>query len=177
MPVTAGTMAAPAIAVAICEPATTQNSYESKISAEAATTQIPGTMTHARLKFVVSINPPIGIVMSIPATLPNVIAVPIRPLSHPRPSKNTPRNGPIPDCISAMKKFSASSGQSRSEEDGCDRWWDVANCFLIELTKTGMPNPLALLNKAFVLDFNLRGIRQLMDSMISNQSGIDTSEK
>jgi hypothetical protein len=45
MPVTAGTIAAPAIAVAICEAATSQNACESRASAEATTVQMPGMMT------------------------------------------------------------------------------------------------------------------------------------
>jgi hypothetical protein len=48
-PVTAGTMAALAMDVATCELATTQNSCEIKIRAEAVTTAMPGTITQARL--------------------------------------------------------------------------------------------------------------------------------
>ena len=45
MALTAGTMAAPAIAVATCEVATSQNSCESSTIAEAATVQMPGMIT------------------------------------------------------------------------------------------------------------------------------------
>src|ERR1700760_3029127 len=51
----------------------------------------------------------------MPATPPTVITVPIIPLCQPCASRNTPRNGPMPDCMSAMKKFSASSGQTPLE--------------------------------------------------------------
>src|ERR1700761_5832265 len=51
----------------------------------------------------------------MPATPPTVITVPIGPLVQPCASKNTPRNGPMPDCMSAMKKFSASNGQTLLE--------------------------------------------------------------
>jgi len=78
--------------------------------AEAATTALPGMMIQARLWLVASMKPPNGVVMAMPATLPIVSAVPIRPLAQPRPSRNTPTNGPIPDCISAIKKFRASRG-------------------------------------------------------------------
>src|SRR5258708_40267582 len=57
-------------------------------------------------------KPPIGVVISMPAMLPIVSAVPIRPLSQPRCARNTPTNGPMPDCISAIKKLTASKGQS-----------------------------------------------------------------
>ena len=45
MPVTAGIIAAPATAVAICENVTTQKSWDSKMIAEASTVQMPGKMT------------------------------------------------------------------------------------------------------------------------------------
>jgi hypothetical protein len=48
----------------------------------------------------------------MPATLPSVMAVPIKPLAQPCDCRKTPTNGPMPDCMSAMKKFNASSGQS-----------------------------------------------------------------
>ncbi|MGY4367522.1 CBS-domain-containing membrane protein [Bradyrhizobium sp. LB1.3] len=40
--------------------------------------------THRRLLRLESMNPPIGVVTSMPATLPIVIAVPISPLAQPR---------------------------------------------------------------------------------------------
>ena len=114
MPVTAGTIAAPAIEVAICEAATAQKFCHSRIMDEAATTATPGTMIQARLCRDVSMNPPAGVAMSMPAMLPMLIAVPIMPLAQPRSSRNTPTNGPMPDCMSAMKKFTASKGQRRA---------------------------------------------------------------
>jgi hypothetical protein len=44
------------------------------------------------------------------------MAVPINPLAQPRCWRNTPTNGPMPDCMSAMKKLSANSGQMRGGE-------------------------------------------------------------
>ena len=49
MPVTAGTMAAPASEVAICDAVTAQKFCETRIRAEATTTATPGTITQARL--------------------------------------------------------------------------------------------------------------------------------
>ncbi len=46
----------------------------------------------------------------MPAMPPMLITVPIRPLCQPWAIRNTPRNGPIPACMSAMKKFSARNG-------------------------------------------------------------------
>jgi hypothetical protein len=113
MPVTAGTIAALATEVATCDAATAQKPCDSRMITEADTTAMPGTMTQARLLFVASMKPPIGVMTSMPATLPSVMADPIRPLAQPCDCRNTPTNGPIPDCMSAMKKFNASSGQSR----------------------------------------------------------------
>jgi hypothetical protein len=45
MPTTAGPMAAPAMAVATCEPATGQNRWVSSRMADASTVQTPETMT------------------------------------------------------------------------------------------------------------------------------------
>ena len=59
-------------------------------------------------------NPPIGVVTAMPATLPSVIAVPIKPLVQPCDCRKTPMNGPIPDCMSAMKKFKPSRGHRRA---------------------------------------------------------------
>jgi hypothetical protein len=54
-----------------------------------------------------------GVVINIPAALPSVITVPIKPVAQPCDCRNTPTNGPIPDCMSAKKKFRPSKGQSR----------------------------------------------------------------
>lgn len=54
-----------------------------------------------------------GVVINIPAALPSVITVPIKPVAQPCDCRNTPTNGPIPDCMSAIKKFRPSKGQSR----------------------------------------------------------------
>jgi len=62
---------------------------------------------------VASMMAPTGIVMIMPAMLPSVMAVPIQPLCQPCASRNTPKNGPIPDCMSAMKKLRPSSGHRR----------------------------------------------------------------
>ncbi len=45
--------------------------------------------------------------MSIPATPPTVITVPMGPVAQPRCWRKTPRKGPIPACMSAIKKLSA----------------------------------------------------------------------
>ena len=45
MPLTAGPIAAPAIAVATCDAATSQKLCDSRMIIEARTVQIPGTMT------------------------------------------------------------------------------------------------------------------------------------
>src|ERR1700722_2659786 len=50
--------------------------------------------------------------MIMPAMPPIVMTVPISPLCQPCASRNTPRNGPMPACKSAMKKFSVSSAAS-----------------------------------------------------------------
>src|SRR6516164_828447 len=81
MPVTAGTIAAPAIEVATCEAATAQKFCEARMMEEAATTAIPGTITQARLCRDVSMKPPTGVAISMPATLPMAMAVPIMPLA------------------------------------------------------------------------------------------------
>src|SRR5207249_4665685 len=78
--------------------------------------QMPGMTTHSRLLRLASMKPPIGVVISMPATLPTVIAVPISPLAQPRSWRKTPTNGPMPDCMSAMKKLRANRGQIRDEE-------------------------------------------------------------
>ena len=82
MPATAGPIAAPAMAVAICEAATGQKPCESRMIAEARTVQMPGMMTKRRLREVASISAPAGAVMIMPATPPRVITVPINPLSQ-----------------------------------------------------------------------------------------------
>jgi hypothetical protein len=118
MPVTAGTIAALASDCATCEAVTAQKFCETRMMADAATTQMPGITTHIRLLRLSSMKPPIGVVISIPATLPIVIAVPISPLAQPRSCRKTLTKGPMPDCMSAMKKLSASRGQM---VDGKDR--------------------------------------------------------
>ena len=45
MPLTAGPIAAPAIAVATCDVATSQNSWLNSTMADASTVQMPGMMT------------------------------------------------------------------------------------------------------------------------------------
>ncbi len=114
MPVTAGTIAEPAIEVAICEAATAQKFCQIRMMEEATTTAMPGTMTHARLCDDVSMKPPTGVAISRPAILPIASAVPIIPLAQPRSSRKTPTNGPMPDCMSAMKKLTASNGHNRA---------------------------------------------------------------
>jgi hypothetical protein len=59
-------------------------------------------MTKARLRVVSSINAPPGVVMIMPVVPPMVMTVPIRPLSPLCASRNTPRKGPIPACMSAI---------------------------------------------------------------------------
>ena len=63
----------------------------------------PGTTTNRRLRDELSISAPAGAVTAIPAMPPMVITVPIKPLCQPWARRNTPRNGPIPACMSAMK--------------------------------------------------------------------------
>ncbi|MGY2932449.1 glyoxylase-like metal-dependent hydrolase (beta-lactamase superfamily II) [Bradyrhizobium sp. GM6.1] len=120
MPVTAGTIAALASDCAICENVTAQKFCEIRMIAEASTTQMPGITTHMRLLRLASMKPPIGVVISMPATLPIVIAVPINPLAQPRSWRKTPTKGPMPDCMSAMKKLRANRGQIRDEEGDRD---------------------------------------------------------
>lgn len=84
MPVTAGTIAALASDCATCENVTAQKFCDSRMIAEARTTQMPGMTTHIRLLRLESMKPPIGVVTSMPATLPTVSAVPISPLAQPR---------------------------------------------------------------------------------------------
>ncbi|PAV66040.1 hypothetical protein WR25_16208 [Diploscapter pachys] len=45
----------------------------------------------------------------MPATPPAVMTVPIGPDCQPRCCRKTPRNGPMPACMSAMKKLRAAS--------------------------------------------------------------------
>jgi hypothetical protein len=121
IPVTAGTIAAPAIEVAICEAATAQKSCHIKMMEEAATTATPGKMTHARFRCEASMSAPLAWSPFILAIFPIVIAVPIMPVAQPRSSKNTLTNGPIPDCMSAMKKLMASNGHRRNTLLPCCR--------------------------------------------------------
>src|SRR3954464_2618176 len=116
MPVTAGTIAALASDCATWEKVTAQKFCEIRMIADASTTQMPGITTHIRLLRLASMKPPIGVVISMPATLPIVIAVPINPLAQPRSWRKTPTKGPMPDCMSAMKKLRANRGQIRDEE-------------------------------------------------------------
>src|SRR4051794_34897116 len=120
MPVTAGTIAALASDCATCENVTAQKFCEIRMIADASTTQMPGITTHIRLLRLASMKPPIGVVTSMPATLPIVIAVPISPVAQPRSWRKTPTNGPMPDCMSAMKKLRAKRGQIRDEEGDRD---------------------------------------------------------
>src|ERR1700722_16433280 len=113
MPDTAGPIAAPAIAVATCDIVPSQKFCEIRIRPDAVTVQIPGMITYSFLRLVASTNAPAGVVISMPATPPTVITVPINPLCQPCASRKTPRNGPMPACMSAMKKFSDSNGQRR----------------------------------------------------------------
>src|ERR1700722_10048145 len=122
MPDTAGPIAAPAIAVATCDIVTSQKFCEIRIRPDAVTVQIPGMITQSFLCLVASTNAPAGVVISMPATPPTVITVPISPLCQPCASKKTPRNGPIPACMSAMKKLSDKSGQSRFGASLFEAW-------------------------------------------------------
>ncbi|MDX3966929.1 MAG: hypothetical protein QHD01_10070 [Bradyrhizobium sp.] len=84
IPVTAGTIAALASDCAICENVTAQKFCEIRMIPDARTTQMPGMTTQSRLLRLASMKPPIGVVISMPATLPMVMAVPISPLAQPR---------------------------------------------------------------------------------------------
>src|ERR1700722_2558542 len=107
IPVTAGPIVAPAIAVATCERVTGQNACESRMVAEARTVQAPGITTNQRLLFDASTQAPAGVDIKTPATPPAVMTEPIQPLCQPWARSHTPRKGPIPACMSAMKKLSA----------------------------------------------------------------------
>src|SRR5579863_4904797 len=107
IPVTAGPIAAPAIAVATCERAIGQKACEIRMAADARTVQIPGMTTSQRLLSDASTQAPAGVVINTPATPPTVMTEPIQPLCQPCASSHTPRNGPMPACMSAMKKLSA----------------------------------------------------------------------
>src|SRR3954453_20338915 len=120
MPVTAGTIAALASDCATCENVTAQKFCEIRMNRDAGTPQSAGMTTHMRLLRLASMKPPIGVVISMPATLPIVIAVPINPLAQPRSWRKTPTKGPMPDCMSAMKKLRANRGQIRDEEGDRD---------------------------------------------------------
>ncbi len=142
MPDTAGPIAAPAIAVATCESVTNQKLCESKTMPDAISVQMPGMMMQSFLCLVASTSAPAGVVISIPATPPTVITVPISPLSQPCANRNTPRNGPMPACMSAMKKFSDSSGRMPLEvgsrfrlgSDRCDeRQANARNAVLVRV--------------------------------------------
>ena len=83
MPLTAGPMAAPAMAEAICEADTSTNDCESRMTADASTVQMPGTITYSRLRDEPSISAPAGAVTAIPAIPPMLITLPMRPLCQP----------------------------------------------------------------------------------------------
>ena len=68
---------------------------------------MPVMTTTQRFLSVWSMNAPAGTVITIPATPPSVMTEPIGPVCHPRCCRKTPRNGPIPACISAMQKLRA----------------------------------------------------------------------
>ena len=106
MPLTAGPTAAPAMAVATCESATGQKDCQIRMMAEAAIEKKPGITTNQRLCRLLSTQAPAGAVMITPAIDPMVITDPIQPLCQPCAKRKTPMNGPMPDCMSAMKKFS-----------------------------------------------------------------------
>ena len=81
----------------------------------------PATITHARLRVVASMIAPAGAAAIIPAIPPSVLTAPITPVLQPRPSSKTPKKGPIPACISAMKKFTAcSAARSPAPPRGTD---------------------------------------------------------
>src|SRR3954453_18348565 len=132
MPVTAGTIAALASDCATCENVTAQKFCEIRMIADASTTQMPGITTHIRLLRLASMKPPIGVGTSMPPTLPIVIAVPISPVAQPRSWRKTPTKGPMPDCMSAMKKLRANRGQIRDEEGDRDvidtKTWSQPGC-------------------------------------------------
>src|SRR4051794_37143712 len=137
MPVPAGTIAALASDCATWEKVTAQKFCEIRMIADASTTQMPGMTTQSRLLRLESMKPPIGVVTSMPATLPIVMAGPINPLAQPRSWRNTPTKGPMPDCISAMKKLTAKRGQRRDEE-GRD---------VIKMLKVMLPSEWSLLRR------------------------------
>src|ERR1700722_14139176 len=107
MPMTAGPTAAPATAGATCDSATGQNDCEIRIIDDATTAASPETMTRRRLWRLPSTQAPAGAVIRTPAIEPIVITDPIEPFNQPCASRKTPTKGPMPDCMSAMKKLSA----------------------------------------------------------------------
>ncbi len=55
----------------------------------------------------------------MPTIAPNVITAPMVPVVQPRLASNTPKNGPMPASMSAMKKFTAcSAARSRAWATG-----------------------------------------------------------
>ncbi|VBA61262.1 hypothetical protein LAUMK41_04638 [Mycobacterium attenuatum] len=119
IPITAGAIVAPEMHITDCAPATTQKFREVRITAEAATAAKPTTMTQARLRLVASTKAPAGATVNIPTIAPNVITAPMALVLQPRPASNTPRKGPMPASISAMKKFTArSAARSRTASLG-----------------------------------------------------------
>ena len=95
------------MALAACEEATTQNRAETRANPDATTVNRLATTTQARLRVVASISAPAGEVATSPAIPPMAVTVPIAPVAQPRLCNNTPKNGPMPACTSAMKKFTA----------------------------------------------------------------------
>jgi hypothetical protein len=93
----------------ICEAPITHGRCETSTRPEAARLMRPATAIQPRLREVASTMAPHGPVAIMPATAPTLITVPIAPARQPCASKRTPRNGPMPACMSAMKKLSASS--------------------------------------------------------------------
>jgi hypothetical protein len=91
IPITAGPIAAPAIALAACAEATTQTCCETKINPEAATVNSPARITHARLRVVASITAPAGTAASSPAIRPTVVTAPIRAGRPPATQQQDPQ--------------------------------------------------------------------------------------
>ena len=114
MPVTAGTIAAPASEVAICDARhrpeiLRDQDHGGGDDDRDAGHDHPGALVIA------------GVDESADrrrdghaGNIADVIAVPIKPLVQPCASRKTPMNGPMPDCMSAMKKFRPSRGHRRT---------------------------------------------------------------
>lgn len=119
MPIIAGAIVAPEMHMTACAVATVQNCREVRITAEAATAASPTTMTQPRLCRVASTSAPAGATVTMPTIAPSVIAAPMAPVVQPRLCSSTPRNGPMPASMSAMKKCTACSAtRSRLQARG-----------------------------------------------------------